>query len=174
MQNNLEITWRICPIADFFEVSTAGDVRLVTRKRVLKPCNNGTGYFYVAKVFSGKKKKHYYVHRLVAATFLDNPENLPEVNHKDGNKQNNNVLNLEWCTRSENKRHAYRLGLQKVTDKQREIARQNAIKSLPAMMEGWKKWYATEEGRNKSVENAKANLKIINENRRKKHEQFEP
>lgn len=166
MQNDLDIIWRICPIADFFEVSTAGDVRLITRKRMIKPCNNGNGYLYVTKVFSYKKRKHYYVHRLVAATFLDNPDNLPEVNHKDGNKQNNNVTNLEWCTRSGNKLHAYRIGLQKPSDKQREVARQNAIRALPSMREGWKKWYSTEDGRKKCIEHAKENLNLINEKRR--------
>lgn len=157
MENN--ITWKICPIADFFEVSTNGDVRLATRKRNIKPCDNGHGYLYVVKVFSGNKKKHYYIHRLVATTFLDNPDNLPEVNHKDGDKRNNNVLNLEWCSRRDNKLHAYRTGLKKPSEKQREVARESARKHLPAMQDGWKRWYATEEGRQKSVKNALENLK---------------
>ena len=53
------------------------------------------------------------MHRLVAQTFLLNPDNLPCVNHKDGNKLNNSVGNLEWCTRSENARHSFQMGLQK-------------------------------------------------------------
>lgn len=51
------------------------------------------------------------VNRLVAIAFIPNPNNLPEVNHKDGNKLNNNVSNLEWCTNSYNKIHAYKIGL---------------------------------------------------------------
>ena len=60
------------------------------------------GYLYVALSKNGKK--HYLrVHRLVAETFISNPYNLLEVNHKDENKQNNRVLNLEWCTSRDNK-----------------------------------------------------------------------
>ena len=62
-------------------------------------------------------KKYYCVHRLVAENFIENPNSLPEVNHKDGNKENNKVENLEWCTRRDNIRHAYDNGL-KITIKQ--------------------------------------------------------
>lgn len=59
------------------------------------------------------KNKTYKVHRLIAKTFIPNPLNLPQVNHKDGNKLNNNYLNLEWCTQQQNTQHAYDNGLAK-------------------------------------------------------------
>ena len=56
------------------------------------------------------KRKDYKIHRLVATYYLDNPSNLPIVNHKDGNKTNNHISNLEWCTYSQNCLHSYAMG----------------------------------------------------------------
>lgn len=64
------------------------------------------GYHRVT-LYSNGKSKHYPIHRLVAETYIPNPYNKPTVNHIDGNKSNNSVGNLEWCTRSENSQHAY-------------------------------------------------------------------
>jgi hypothetical protein len=57
-------------------------------------------------------RKNKNVHRIIAETVIFNPDNLPCVNHKDGNKLNNSVDNLEWCTHSENTLHSYQTGLQ--------------------------------------------------------------
>lgn len=139
MEEENKIVWKVCPIAKFFEVSTFGGVRLVGRTRVKTPCDNGRGYLYVTKVTNGKAK-NYYIHRLVAATFIENPDDFSEVNHKDGNKKNNNVLNLEWCSRGQNMQHAYIMGLKVNTEKQREASRKNVHKSIPFRNEGWKRW----------------------------------
>ena len=81
------------------------------RKRELKP-EIKNGYLSV-NLYKNGKCKHAYIHRLVAETFIDNSDLLPVVNHKDGNKQNNNVSNLEWCKQKENINHSWELGLQK-------------------------------------------------------------
>jgi hypothetical protein len=72
--------------------------------------NNGNGYLVVNLKHNGSQQMKT-VHRLVAETFLINPTNLTDINHKDGNKSNNVVTNLEWCTRSENMTHAVKNGL---------------------------------------------------------------
>ena len=76
--------------------------------------NPVTGYNQQILRKNGKQYMRY-THRLVAEAFIPNPDCLPEVNHKDGNKQNNAVSNLEWTNRSRNMRHAYRPGLRPTT-----------------------------------------------------------
>ncbi len=78
--------------------------------KILKPLFTPQGYLKVTLRNSDKEKTRR-LHRLVAETFIPNPENKPEVNHKDGNKFNNCVDNLEWNTDTENKRHAIATGL---------------------------------------------------------------
>lgn len=79
--------------------------RLIKGK-ILKTYINENGYEWV-RLYNNTKRKIYRVHRLVAEAFIDNPENKPCVNHKDGNKENNKLDNLEWCTHSENMKHAF-------------------------------------------------------------------
>ena len=86
-----------------YKVSNKG--RVLGARKMLSSSSNGTGYQKVA-LFMGKKCCMRYVHRLVAQAFIPNPENKPEVNHKDRNKSNNCVDNLEWLTEKENFRHA--------------------------------------------------------------------
>ena len=68
---------------------------------ILTPEINNGGYFEI-QLSTNTKYKHYKVHRLIAETFISNPNNLPIINHKDHNKLNNNINNLEWCTRKYN------------------------------------------------------------------------
>jgi hypothetical protein len=70
-----------------------------------------TGYLSVTIAVAKGKRKDFLIHRLVAEYFIPNPENLPVTNHKDGNKGNNCVNNLEWTTYKENTRHAFETGL---------------------------------------------------------------
>ena len=106
-----------------YEVSNLGRIKALARKKncnrgwgwikehIMKPTNCGTEYYRVPLTNKEHIKKYYLVHRLVAQTFIDNPYNLPQVNHIDGDKSNNGIDNLEWCTREDNIKHAYRIGL---------------------------------------------------------------
>lgn len=93
----MEIWKEIEGYKGLYEVSTLGMVRSLTRNKMLNS-EIRCGYKRVT-LTKGKTKKHFLVHRLVAKAFLPNPDNLPEVNHRDEDKINNHVTNLEWCTR---------------------------------------------------------------------------
>lgn len=84
----------------------------------LKPHKNSRGYTQV-ELYG----KPFVVHRLVAQSFIENPNNLPQVNHLNGDKTDNRAENLEWCTNAENQKHAWEHGLQKSTGKIGRIQR---------------------------------------------------
>ena len=92
----------------FLEVSNFGEVK--SHRKIIKGEITSGGYCRVHISHNGVEYK-FLVHRLVAEAFIPNPKRLPEVNHIDGNKQNNSVDNLEWCTRSQNTSHAFKTGL---------------------------------------------------------------
>lgn len=96
-----------------YSVSDIGEVRNDLTNTLLK-LGLQQGYLHVGLTIN-KKVKRMRVHRLVAIAFIPNLENKPYVNHIDGNRQNNKVSNLEWCTPSENAQHAVKTGLRKKT-----------------------------------------------------------
>ena len=79
-----------------YAVTSCGKVWSYKNKKFLKPMTYKNGYLYV-NLHKDKKIKHCYIHRLVAMAYIPNPENLPQINHKDENKANNCLQNLEWC-----------------------------------------------------------------------------
>ena len=95
-----------------YAVTSCGKVWSYRNECFLKPRANRCGYLYLNLSKNGKAKS-YMIHRLVAEAYLPNPENLPQVNHKDENKANNCLQNLEWCDASYNVKHAYDTGLLK-------------------------------------------------------------
>jgi len=98
--------WKPVPSLDGYAASATGNVENVTRNRLLTPCKHHSGYLVVTI-----KKRSKLVHRLVAEAFMGECPKGLEVNHKDGNKANNQISNLEYITRSQNQSHAIQMGL---------------------------------------------------------------
>lgn len=97
------------PITNFkniYEVSNFGKIKNIKTNKILKT-NNSKGKYLNVSLYINGIQKNFYVHRLVALEFILNPTNMTQVNHIDGNKQNNNVSNLEWCSNRENTSHSY-------------------------------------------------------------------
>lgn len=117
IQNLPHEIWRdIRGYEGLYQVSNFGRVKSFHfgKEKLRKLVLNDKGYLLVGLNKAGKTKK-FGVHILVATAFLPNLENKPEVNHRDGNKQNNHVSNLEWVTERENVQHAFRIGLNRAT-----------------------------------------------------------
>ena len=143
-----EEIWR--PIEGYeglYEVSNTGRVKSLNRYvkgkgesyslqkgRVLSPGKDKNGYLFVILTCNGKRKM-FLVHRLIAQTFILNPDNLPQVNHKDEDKSNNRVENLEWCTAKYNNNYGTR------KDKVRDTKIKNGYYTGLSRDEYLKKYY---------------------------------
>lgn len=120
--------WRPIPgTENKYEISNYGNVKSLSyhqtgKVKLLKPFPDKKGYLQV-----DINKKSRKVHRIVAEVYIPNPNKKPQINHKDGNKSNNRVDNLEWCTQSENQKHAYKHGLK---PKSMERAHSNEVKEM--------------------------------------------
>ena len=93
-----------------YEISNKGRLKNKITNHIYKMTNRVGGYFTII-LYDKNHKRTARIHRLVAEAFIDNPNNYPCVNHKDLNKQNNCVENLEWCTSSYNTKHAISSGI---------------------------------------------------------------
>lgn len=116
-----EIIWKKVIGYEKYEVSNKGKVRSYETKTEKSITNHNSGY--LATTFcKNNEPKTFLLHRLVAIHFINNPENKRCVNHKDGNKHNNNVENLEWNTHKENNDHAFLNGLKNPAKGERNAA----------------------------------------------------
>lgn len=89
-----------------YAVDEAGRVWSHKRHKFLSPCKDKYGYLYLNLCKDGKHK-HYFVHRLVAETLIPNPENLPQVHHKNGNRADPSLSNLQWVSQNRNLAYMY-------------------------------------------------------------------
>lgn len=115
----------------YYQVSNLGKIKSLERKiwngkvhytrqeKIMKPTKNKNGYQLIGLKIN-KNEKKFLVHRLVAIHFIQNPNNKPQVNHEDGNKENCCVSNLTWVTNGENQKHAYKIGLKKIGEEEKQ------------------------------------------------------
>lgn len=109
-----EILWKdVEGYEGYYKISEEGDVFSIRSNRNLTPDRDSDGYLIYTLSLNGNIKK-MKAHRLVALAFLDNVNNLPQVNHKNAVKDNNHVSNLEWCSAIENTQHYIKLGLKTI------------------------------------------------------------
>jgi hypothetical protein len=147
--------WEYIDDGNYYMVSDLGRVKSVQRiimrpngrpytakERILKPATDQCGYQRVA--LSLDKLRTFKVHRLVAQRFVDGDSTL-EVNHINGNKQDNRACNLQWVTRAQNQQHAYDNGLQKAKTGQAHHSSKLTDKDIPVIRELFEKGYSSRQ-----------------------------
>ena len=103
-------TWSKIKGFDNYSVSTSGEIRNDNTGKIKAPKKSTNGY-YAVDLYNSGIRTTCRVHRIVGETYVDNPDMKPQLNHKDGDKFNNDYTNLEWVTAKENMRHAFKNGL---------------------------------------------------------------
>lgn len=128
------IEWRSIPSTPNHEVSSIGEVVSFNKGIItlMKPQVHHQGYLTLMITINNKRVKKR-IHRSVAEAFIPNPENKPEVNHKNGIKADNTIENLEWCTGSENSKHALRIGLKTMPTRSRKIINTKTKEIYPSV-----------------------------------------
>lgn len=108
----MEIIYKIIEITPDYKISEFGDIISLKSgaEKAIKPFIERSGYKVASLCVNGKYIRKR-IHQFVAMSFLENPLNLKEVNHKDADKSNNHFSNLEWCTHTHNIRHSFDMGL---------------------------------------------------------------
>lgn len=147
--------WKTITFATNYEVSNLGNIRNKKSGQILNPGISGQGYKQVSLKFddTGKFKKQY-VHRLVAMMWLDNSENKREVNHKNLDRTDNRVENLEWLTSAENQRHKFSTNQQYKTSNRQVIqydVQGNQIAIWPSVIAAAKALNISRQGIDKCV-----------------------
>lgn len=128
IKNIIKKEYKIIKGFNKYEISKCGEIRNVKTKKILSSTISSD--YYSNSISDNDKKRHKFrIHRLVALVYLDNPNNYKIVNHKDGNKLNNNVDNLEWCNHSQNILHAIKNGLKK-TKKVRQLDKDKNVLNI--------------------------------------------
>ena len=110
-------------------ISKDGTIYSEFVKRNIITHNDKNGYKVIRLINNGKRKS-FFVHRLLALTFIENINNYPCINHIDGNKSNNNLCNLQWCTHKQNMKHAWDNGLYKNNEISIKLANQSTSKII--------------------------------------------
>lgn len=126
--------WREIDGFSNYRISSFGKIKNVKTNKILSLQKASNNYVKV-HLWKDNCDNYMFLHRLLAETFIPNPNNYKVVNHIDGNKYNNSLCNLEWCTHSENLKHAYNTNLRSITENCKEKMRENGKKRRKSVVQ---------------------------------------